>query len=72
MPSDLRFTQLEKPESNTGPLIVLDSSHGPIIRIASLIPTISRIDSNVFGVVELMYKLMERCNEAQTKTNVNA
>lgn len=72
MPSDLKLVQLEKSETNTGPLIILDGNHGPIIRIASLMPNIDRTTTDIFGVVELMYKLLERCNEAQVKVNASA
>lgn len=72
MPSDLKFTQLEKTDSDLGQLVILDGTYGPVIKIASLMPAVSRVSLDAFGVVELMYKLMERCNEAQIKVNANA
>lgn len=72
MPSDLNFTQLINPEKDSKPLVILDSNYGAIIRVGTLVPTLTTGSLDIPGVVEFMYKLMERCNETQTKVNANA
>lgn len=75
MPDDLTFTQL-KNTSGGGlggkTLVNLDPNYGPVIYVNALL-TDNPIDSlDDKGVVEFVYKLLEKCYLAQTLANENA
>lgn len=71
MPSDITFLQLEQVSvaSGTQPLVLLDPTHGQLIRVASLMPNIDKSNLNRVGVVEFVYKFLEKCNLTQIKAN---
>ena len=75
MPDDLSFTQL-KNTSGAGlggrTLVNLDPNFGPVIYVNALLidNPVDSLDDK--GVVEFVYKLIEKCYLAQTLANENA
>lgn len=75
MPDDLTFTQLK---NTTGAglggriLVNLDPNYGPVIYVNALLKDnpVDSLDDK--GVVEFIYKLLEKCYSAQVLANENA
>lgn len=74
MPDDLTFTQLKNTVGGLGQadLVVLDSNYGPIIRVKALLADIPTNTLDSRGVVEFIYKLIEKCSVAQNMANEGA